>query len=462
MKSIRTTLLLWLSAGLSLGIVIVAGLLYLQAREEANRLFDYQMKQVAAALPSEFFGYVVSGRADDFLPQENIIIQIWDNTGLRLYYSHDETELPPRAVLGFSNIRTPRNDWRVYSMQHGNAVIQIAQPMSARSAVAAEFAIKTVLPLLLLIPFLAGVIGITVRRGLMPIRRVAAEVQSRDAATLAPVSNAGLPQEILPLTDALNDLLARLDHAIDAQRTFVADAAHELRTPLTALKLQMQLAERARDEAERKAAFSDLKSGLDRATRLLHQLLTLARQEPASYRQARQISASHEQTQAVPAGPEPILPPVDLAVLAQNALSDFALAADSKQLDLGNARIGDEPALINGDADALAIVLSNLLDNAIRYSPAGGQITLAIETAADTVTLSVQDSGPGIAEAELPRIFDRFYRGSNAETHGSGLGLAIVKRIADLHGASVEAINTVQGLSVSVVFPRLASAEQHA
>lgn len=448
MKSIRTTLLIWLSAGLSLAIVIVAGLLYLQARQEANELFDYQMKQVAAALPSEFFGYVVSGHADDFLPQEDIIIQIWDNTGLRLYYSHDETELPQRAVLGFSNMRTAHNDWRVYSVQHGGSVIQIAQPTSARSSVAAQFAIKTVMPLLLLIPFLAGVIGLTVRRGLTPIRRVAAEVQSRDAATLAPVSHAGLPQEILPLTDALNDLLARLGHAIDAQReaivaqrnaidaqrTFVADAAHELRTPLTALRLQMQLAERARDESERQAAFADLKAGLDRAARLVQQLLTLARQEPAAY--------------------EHTLQPLNLNALVQNTAANFALAADSRQIDLA-VRQADGPACINGDADAVAITLSNLLDNAIRYSPAGSHIDIVVENHADTVELSVEDGGPGIAPAELTRVFDRFYRGADNEASGSGLGLAIVKRIADLHQATVEARNTAQGLRIAVIFPRL-------
>lgn len=447
MKSIRSTLLIWLSAGLSLGILAIAGVLYVQAREEANQLFDYQMKQMAAALPSEFFGYVVSGRAGDFLPQEDIVIQIWDNSGLRLYYSHEQTELPQRAVLGFSNMRTPHNDWRVYSMQHGGAVIQIAQPMSARRAVAAQFAIKTVWPLLLLVPFAAGLIVLTVRRGLAPVRRVAAEVESRDAATLAPVSSAGLPDEILPLTDALNDLLARLDRAIDAQRSFVADAAHELRTPLTALKLQMQLAERAGSDAERAAAFADLKAGLARAARLVQQLLTLARQEPASPQAHSQPPAGHEQK----------LPPLDLWPLAQNAAADFALAAEARQVDLAVQQSGQQPACIRGEADAVAIILSNLLDNAIRYTAPGGRVELTVESRDDTVCLNVQDNGPGIAEDELARVFDRFYRGSNVEAHGSGLGLAIVKRIAELHHATVEAANLAPGLRIRVAFPRLAA-----
>lgn len=436
MKSIRSTLLIWLSAGLSFGIIAIAGALYLQAREEANQLFDYQLKQTAAALPSEFFGYVVSGRAGDFLPHEDIVIQIWDNTGLRLYYSHEQTELPPRAVLGFSNVRTPSNDWRVYSMQHGNAVIQIAQPMNARRAVAAQFAIKTVLPLLLLIPFAAALIVLTIRRGLAPVKRVAAEVESRDVATLSPVSPTGLPQEILPLTDALNDLLTRLDRAIAAQRNFVADAAHELRTPLTALKLQMQLAERAGSDAERTAAFAALKAGLERAARLVQQLLTLARQEPA--------------------GQEGNLQPLDLWLLAQNAAAVFALAAESRQIEINLNQRGEPPFRVVGDADAIAIACNNLLDNAIRYTPPGGHVALELENRADSVVLSVQDNGPGIAEDELTRVFDRFYRGSNVETHGSGLGLAIVRRIAEMHEAVVEATNTSPGLRVSVVFPRLA------
>lgn len=431
MKSIRSTLLLWLSIGLSLGIAVVAILLYQQAQAEANQLFDYQMKQVAAALPSQFFAAVAPGHADELASQENVIIQVWDTTGVRLYYSHDYADLPQRAVLGFTNIKAQGKLWRVYSVQQQNTVVQIAQPISARTAVAARSALNTVAPMLLLIPFLAAFIWITVSRGLLPIRRVAAEVQSRDAAALAAVSSAGLPQEILPLTNALNDLLARLAAAIAVQKTFVADAAHELRTPLTALSLQLQLAERANTDAERNAAFNDLRLGLERATRLVQQLLTLARQEPTSLQQGSQVA--------------------DLQQLARDAVATFALSAEHRHIDLGIVK--SERALVNGDADALAVLFNNLLDNAIRYSPASGRIDVSIEADDETATVIVQDSGNGIRDTELARVFDRFYRGSDAQASGSGLGLAIVKRIADMHHAKVELTNTHPGLRVTVTFP---------
>jgi two-component system OmpR family sensor kinase len=435
MKSLRSTLLLWLSAGLSAGIIVAAAILYLQAREEANQLFDYQMKQIAAALPSQFFGVIALGRSGDILSEENIVIQIWDITGLRLYYSHDHVDLPQRAVLGFSNINVGGHSWRAYCVQQGNTVVQIAQPLSIRHAIAAQSAIKTVAPLLLLIPLLGSLVWVAVSRGLSPIRRVAAEVQSRDAAALSPVSDAGLPEEILPLTHALNDLLSRLDHAINTQRTFVADAAHELRTPLTALKLQIQLAERAGNDAERNAAFSDLKQGLDRATRLVQQLLTLARQERADLDRTSQ--------------------PVDLAALARSAVADFAFTAHTKRIDLGIAHA--DAAMVNGDADALRIMLNNLIDNAIRYSPEGGRIDVSVHAGENDASITVQDTGPGIPDSDLERVFDRFYRSAGAKTSGSGLGLAIVKRIADIHHAEVKLINTVDGLRVIVTIPHAAS-----
>ena len=172
------------------------------------------------------------------------------------------------------------------------------------------------------------------------------------------------------------------------------------------------------------------------------QLLTLARQEPASYRQ------TPEETQQL------AMQALDLNTLAQNAAADFALAADSRQIDIAVKQAANGTARISGDAAALSIVLNNLLDNAIRYSPEGGRVVVSVTADADRVALSVQDNGPGIPPAELARVFDRFYRGSNVEAHGSGLGLAIVKRIADLHGAQVEAVNTEDGLRVTVTFPR--------
>ncbi len=432
MKSIRHTLLFWLSAGLSAGIVGAAGILYLQARQEANEIFDYQMKQLAASLPSQPFAPLSPSHPAQPDLERDIVIQIWDDSGLRIYHSHEQLALPERAELGFTTIDTRRGPWRVYSTQRGNTVVQVAQPMSARREVAADMALRTVAPLLLLFPFLGALIWLTVGRGLAPVRRVAREVQARDAATLAPIADDSLPQEIRPLTHALNDLLARLDHALDAQRAFVADAAHELRTPLTALKLQIQLAERAGDEEERRAAFAELRQGFERAMHLVQQLLTLARQEPGASGMARTA--------------------VDLAQLARAVVSELAALAEARQIDLGLAN--QAAAQAEGDPDALRILLTNLVENAIRYTPEGGKVDVSVQLENAAPVIRVQDTGPGIPPQELGRVFDRFYRVPGTRAPGSGLGLAIVRQIADAHGIKVTLSNTGQGLCAELVFPQ--------
>jgi two-component system, OmpR family, sensor kinase len=431
--SIRKSLLRWLAVGLSGGILLAGLALYFQVRGEANALFDYQMRQIVASLPRQAFSPMIDGSDAGPRLDEQIMIQIWDNTGVVIYHSHSQDFLPLQAELGFTNVRLHSGLWRVYSAQIGNTVVQIAQPQSARNQIAAQMAIKTVTPLLLLFPLLGILIWVAVSRGLAPIKRAAAEVQARDMHALSAIPDAMLPQEIQPLTQALNDLLARLGQAINAQRAFVADAAHELRTPLTALRLQVQLAERATDDIERQAAFGDLKQGLERATRLLQQLLTLARQEPGAFEQAHIA--------------------LDLGALVHSVISNFALTANAQQVDLGIS--AETPASVTGNADALRILLNNLIDNALHYSPAGSSIDVSLAQDANGVTLAVEDHGPGIPEADLQRVFDRFYRAtdSQSQAHGSGLGLAIVKQIADAHHASVSLRNTGHGLLASVHFP---------
>ncbi|MDB5767461.1 MAG: qseC2 [Collimonas fungivorans] len=430
--SIRRSLLLWLALGLS-GAILVAGIaLYFQARGEANELFDYQMRQIVASLPRQAFTPMIENGDGGPELDDQIMIQIWDNTGVVIYHSHGQARLPLQAELGFTNVRQSNGLWRVYSAQIGNTVVQIAQPQSARNQIAAQMAVKTVTPLLLLFPLLGVLIWVAVSRGLAPIRRAAMEVQARDMHALSPIPDATLPGEIQPLTQALNDLLARLGQSIKAQRAFVADAAHELRTPLTALRLQVQLAERAADDGERQAAFGDLKQGLERATHLLQQLLTLARQEPGAFDQA------HAE--------------LDLRALLHSVIGDFALTAHERQVDLGIST--ETPASVTGNADALRILFNNLIDNALQYSPAGSTIDVSLAADAAGVTVAVQDGGPGIPEADLARVFDRFYRAadSQSQTRGSGLGLAIVKQIADAHQASVGLKNTGHGLRASVRF----------
>lgn len=431
MNSIRRQLLWWLALGLSAGILLAGVALYFQARGEANEIFDYQMRQIAASLPRQAFAPIAPGQDMPGLDDE-IMMQIWDNSGTVIYHSHSRSVMPQQAELGFIDVPGPGGMWRVYSAQIGNTVVQVSQPQSARKQVAAQTAVKTVMPLLLLFPFLGALIWIAVGHGLKPVRRAAAEVQSRDMHTLTPIEDGHLPQEIRPLTHAFNDLLERLREAMQVQRAFVADAAHELRTPLTALRLQAQLAERAGNDDERRAAFADLKNGLERASHLVHQLLTLARQEPGVQEQG----------------------PVQVAALLRSVLLDVAPVAEHKGVDLGI--VAETAGSVAGHPDGLRILFGNLLSNAVQYSPPGGTVDVAMHAGGGKLKVTIQDSGPGIAEPELARVFDRFYRAGNAQSvSGSGLGLAIVRQIAVLHGADVRLDNTGTGLLATVEFPLL-------
>jgi len=440
MRSIQRTLLRWLAVGLLVGIAAATVLIYAQAREEANALFDYQMQQVAAALPIQFanpatppFGPPMPG--DDLLRgDDEVVIHIWDDSGRSLYLSHEHPTLPQRAALGFSNVRTGEGEWRIYSVQLGPAVVQIAQPMSARRTLAARMALRTVAPLLLLLPLIGWLVWLAVGRGLRPLHEIATEVRARDVSTLKPLAVRPMPEEIAPLAAALNDLLERLSHAMDTQRAFVADAAHALRTPLAALQLQSQLVERAETPAARQEAVRRLREGLERLTHLVTQLLTLARQEPGAATPAHEV--------------------VDLHALATGVVVDMTQAALDCDIDLGIEPAAAPPA-VRGDADALRILLTNLIDNALRYVPRGSRVDVQVARGADgrAAVLTVTDNGPGIPAAERERVFDRFYRVPDAPTGGSGLGLAIVAEIAQAHGGQVALEDAQPGLRVRVTFP---------
>ncbi|WP_456280732.1 ATP-binding protein [Cupriavidus sp. JZ107] len=467
MRSIQRTLLWWLALGLLAGIAAATALIYGQARQEANALFDYQMRQVALALPSQFSGPALPslspplppGTDNLFRSDEDVVIHIWDGTGRSLYLSHSRPSLPPRAELGFSNVRTDDGEFRIYSVQLGPAVVQIAQPMSARREVAARMALRTVAPLLLLLPLLGWMVWLAVGRGLRPVREIARQVGKRDANALSPLAVAEMPAEIAPLTEALNLLLARLSDAIDTQRAFIADAAHALRTPLTALQLQAQLVERADSEPARREAVGNLRDGLERLTHLVTQLLTLARHEPGAAVAGQQPVALRELAAAV-------VGEMTQAALDRNIDLGLDASGDGDGDDGGNRRqagdagAGDAAGLtVQGDADALRILLTNLIDNALRYVPAGGKVDVRVQRGdAGRVALIVADNGPGIPPEQRARVLDRFYRLPDAPSGGSGLGLAIVDEIAQVHRATLSLEDNEPGLRVRVVFPEAANA----
>jgi len=404
-------------------------------------LFDYQLQQMAASLT----GVPITGGVPPGAPpgSDALVVQVWDRNGVQVYLSQPQSNLPQHARLGFNTIATDHGQWRVFSTFAAGQIVQVAQPMAVRGRLAASMALRTIAPLLIVIPFLGVLVWYAIARTLRPLDRLASALGTRVPGALDPLPEGGVPSEVTPLVQALNGLLDRLRHALQAQRTFIADAAHELRTPLTAVHLQAQLAERAPTDAERRAALAELRVGLERATHVVDQLLTLAREEPGVI--------------------ERPLGPVDVAALAREVVEEHAAIASARDIDFGMAPDGAPHAIAWGDRAGLRTLLANLIDNALRYTPRGGRVDVAVERAADAVTLAVRDSGPGIAPVERERVFDRFYRGEGTREPGSGLGLAIVKRIAERHGATVALGpglprapgDTAQGagLSVSVRLP---------
>lgn len=436
MSSLRRTLLLSLLGALVVVFAVGGLATYAAARAEIDALMDYQLRQLALSLRDQQFGRPA---APPLAPPEealDFVIQIWDNTGVRLYLSRPHSTLPSLAQLGYSTAQTDEGAWRVFSIPLLEHVIQVAQPMSVRSRMAADAALRTLMPLLALIPFFGALIWYLVGRGLRPLERLAREVATRRADSLDPLRAEQVPAEAQPLVEALNHLLERLDQALAAQRAFVADAAHELRTPLAALQIQLQLCERAASDEARDAAFGELRAGLHRATHMVQQLLTLARQEPGAT--------------ATPPDQR-----VALADLVRLSLAHHAPLAEARHIDLGAGEL-DDSLVVKGDAAALRTLLSNLVDNAIRYTPEGGRIDVGLRAtdSGDGCTLYVDDSGPGIPPEERERVLDRFYRRAGQEQPGSGLGLAIVHSIATRHGARlVLGSSPLGGLRVTVEFP---------
>ena len=431
--------LLWL---LLIAIMLAAGaqafIAYRTALAETDVIFDYQMQQMALSLRP---GLPIGNRLSEGLAtdDENLdfVIQVWTADGLRIFQSTAQSQLPQRAVLGFSNVQARGTTYRLFSVVAGTQVIQVAQDLAARRAMAGNLALRTVSPMLVMVPLLMLVVWWVVSASLAPVARVRQQVAARQADELGELDERDLPDEISPLVRELNLLFRRVRQAFYAQKSFVADAAHELRSPLAALKLQVQGLRRATDDGGRDVAVNRLNAGIDRATRLVEQLLVLARQQSSSV-----IGTKTE--------------PVDLTALARRVLADVAAPAMSRQIDLGLVQA--DQSVVSGQEEALRILIRNLLDNAIKYTPVGGTVNLAIRCQDDQTLLTVEDSGPGIAAEERQRVFDRFYRVSGADGNGSGLGLAIVKTIADLHQAtlSIDSSESLGGLRVTVTFTKAA------
>jgi two-component system OmpR family sensor kinase len=431
-KSLRARLLWFLLLAVVATALLQAGMAYRAALAEADELFDIQMRQMALSLSPgipEGGQLAPSGGPGDG-DQFDFLVQVWTSDGLSLFRSTTHAALPQRAVLGYSSIQARGTTYRLYSFDTGSQVIQVAQDEHVRQTMAAKLALRTVLPTLVLVPLLMALVWWVVSSSLAPVARVRQQVAARDVDELGELAEDRLPDEIRPLVQELNLLFRRVSQAFDAQKNFVADAAHELRTPLAALKLQVQSLRRAADDASRDIAITRLNAGIDRASRLIEQLLVLARQQ----------SAAQAHTSVV-----------DLSDIVQQVLAEVAPLAEARALGIDTQL---NAVAMSGQPEALQILVRNLIDNAIKYTPPSGRIRVALQAQGGHVQLTVEDSGPGIGPEERSRVLDRFYRVAGSEVGGSGLGLAIVKTIADGHRAQVALDQSADlgGLRVTVQF----------
>ncbi len=429
--SIRKKLLVALLSALVLISLASSGATWLAVRKEAEELFDYQLHQMALTLRDQ----VPQGELPLFGGFEyDFIVQVWSPGGALVYLSNRGIVLP-QSGTGFQTVSVQGEAWRVFTLEQEDRSIQVAAPESLRRDRASAMALRILVPLAASFPLFAILIWLLVTRELRPLEDIARAIRRRRPDSLEPLAVGDLPEEVLPLVNELNSLLARLGGAIETQRRFTEDAAHELRSPLTALQLQIQLVERARSPEERREALDALRAGAKRASHLVEQLLTMARLEP-------------EAARAAPAE-------VALEDVAASVLADLEPLAEAKGVELRRGRV--EAARVAGQPEALRTLARNLVDNAIRYTPPGGQIELSVFVDSGRPTLEVKDSGPGIPPEERQRVFDRFYRLPGAGAQGSGLGLAIVKQIADAHRAEVSLgeADHGKGLRVTVRFPAI-------
>jgi signal transduction histidine kinase len=427
-------------------ICLVAG--NWQAHRETQEQLDYQMEQVAHILAGQDFSVHRQPNPSEATPllprvhiqhdnEDDLIVVVRDASGALLYVSRSNRHipgglLPPTAGLGFQIRDFGQGKYRVFSAESNGLQIEVAQSMDLIREAERGVALATLLPMVLLLPVLALVIGIVIRRQIKPLDDAAAALAHRPAASFEDLPVANLPAEVRPLVDEINRLMRRLETTVTREKQFVTDAAHALRTPLTALQLQADVLDGGKDATEKAARLAELRTGIRRVIRLSEQLLSLARNEYAA---------------------GPITETTELPHSLDDVSQHYAAAAHA-----GNVRVHVEshaPVAVPGNSRRIALILGNLLDNAIRYSPPGGSVQLRSSVVGGRARVEIWDEGTGLASQELERVFERFYRAPGDKSNGSGLGLSTVDNIARQLGGSVWLENRADssGLIAIVTLP---------
>ncbi|MGF6090365.1 ATP-binding protein [Pseudomonas sp. 18173] len=444
-KRLSESIQVRLSVALSLAILLVAALAgvfaFVSALGEAHEMQDETLRQVAVLFDRQqmTLHYPAAGKTAGDDEESRVIVQYLADSSKAIATTDDNVlplPFPTTLADGLSTLNIAGEDFRalVRTTARGERIV-VAQETGVRDKEARESALRSLLPFLILFPVLLLVVGDLVRKLFRPIATLSEEIDRRDKQALHPVDERHLPTEIRPFVVAINRLLARVAQSMETQRRFIADAAHELRSPMTALSLQAERLQATPMPTQAAERLLPLSRGIERSRKLIDQLLALA---------AAQSNAERPQTR------------VSVHEVYRRVLEDLLPLAERKNIDIGVESTEDVQLVIN-EMDLL-ILVKNLVDNAIRYTPCGGRVDLSVEAAQETVILQVKDSGPGITTDEQMRVFDPFYRSVGTEESGSGLGLSIVRAIAERTGARLHlgfANETAKsGLCVSVGLPR--------
>jgi signal transduction histidine kinase len=437
--SIKRFLLIYITLATLVIYALISLASYWVSKVELDELYDTNLQQVATAIAAQHLAIHDTthlyrnnqvGSGTKIEREEEFYVRVLARDGTVLYVSHPEAKIPLPSSLGLFTQISQGKQWRFFVVNAKEETIQVAQSLRLRKDTINETAYSLMASQLLFIPVLVLLIFFAISKALLPLSILTKEIQFRNSDDLNPFADDKVPSEIKPLVKSLNVFMCKVSFMVGVLKRFTSDAAHELRTPITALKLQLTVLEQAKSIFERESAIQNLKAGINRSEKLVSQLLTLARLEPGN--QSRQIRS------------------FDLLALVKESFEELLPLAQEKYIDLG--LIKAEQCEVFGVQQEIKVMINNVLDNAIRYTPNGGKIDVSVFNQAGNIVLEVKDSGLGIPQNDIEHVFERFYRGENQNIAGSGLGLSIVKEIASQHSATIELSNLNPGLSFKVFF----------
>jgi two-component system OmpR family sensor kinase len=436
-SSLRFRLSLWISTAIVVGAAIAGSYSFITATDDAHREQDTQLRQIGyliSRLDAVPASPMARERAGDVDYDARIVVRFLQTPGGPPIPRPSRTPYFSGLLSdGLQTVTTNREQWRVFVRTNAKGVrVAVAQQTVVRDAAARSDALRTVMPILFLGPVLVLIVMLLVRAMFQPLRTLTAQLGERDEHDLGELDRTALPSEVWPFVREINQLIARTVRAMALQRRFIADAAHELRSPMTAMSLQAERLAASEMPDEARERLGTLSAGLNRTRILLDQLLTLARTQDAHIGGVSRVS---------------------LKRAIQESLEDLVPLADEKGIDLGV--VGSADPFVAGRPVDIKILVKNLIDNAIRYTPDGGRVDIRVACEHGVVILDIDDTGPGIPEDERERVFDPFYRVLGNGQIGSGLGLAITRTIATQMGANVSLANPPEGapgLRVHVTF----------